>query len=119
MMIYFTSNFEACAFEIEDPIATVDDSVWDIYCTEPRGTAWDIVDGQFTVLQDPDYLQAKAEAKIRIRELKMELVDTDYMSLKYSEGALSSEEWIPVRDRRTSWRAEINALESEYGLSSK
>lgn len=116
-MIYFNEALQAHAFEIEDPVATVDDSVWEVYCTEPRGVAWDIKEGEFVTMQTVDFLKARAEAKAQIRELKEDLASTDYMSLKYSEGALSSEDWAPIRDQRSAWRAEINRLESEFGLS--
>lgn len=52
----------------------------------------------------------------RIRELKGKLDDTDYMGMKFMEGALSSEEWGPIRQQRAEWRAEINEIEAQFGL---
>lgn len=52
----------------------------------------------------------------RIRELKGKLDGTDYMGMKYMEGALSSEEWEPIRQQRAEWRAEINSIEAQYNL---
>lgn len=55
-------------------------------------------------------------ARNRIAKLKDMLSDTDYQSIKHSEGALSDEEWEPIRLQRIQWRAEINQLEEQYGL---
>lgn len=45
--------------------------------------------------------------------LKSLLADTDYMCLKYAEGAMTDEDFSEVKARRAGWRAKINELESE------
>ncbi len=47
----------------------------------------------------------------RIAYLKAELAETDYLCLKYTDGALSEEEYAPIRQKRAAYRAEINALQ--------
>jgi hypothetical protein len=48
-----------------------------------------------------------------IYALKSLLADTDYVCLKYAEGALSEENFADTKARRAQWRAKINALEAE------
>lgn len=45
--------------------------------------------------------------------LKSLLADTDYMCLKYAEGALTDGEFSEIKARRAEWRVRINELESE------
>lgn len=52
----------------------------------------------------------------RIIELKKFLADSDYQSLKHSDGALSDEEYEPVRLQRQAWRDEINSLQSDFEI---
>ena len=54
-----------------------------------------------------------AEIKDRIRVLKYNLERTDYKQAKWLDGALSEEEYAPVREKRQEWRNKINALEDE------
>lgn len=51
------------------------------------------------------------ETESRIAYLKAELADTDYLCLKFTDGALSEEEYAPIRRQRAAYRAEINALQ--------
>lgn len=48
----------------------------------------------------------------RIAELKLLLNATDYKALKFSDGALTEEEYAPIRAQRQEWRNEINSLEA-------
>lgn len=48
-----------------------------------------------------------------INALKILLRDTDYKALKHADGALSEEEYAPIRAQRAAWRARINELEAE------
>lgn len=48
-----------------------------------------------------------------IEVLKERLAETDYQALKYVEGALSEEEYAPMKAQRQAWRDEINRLEKE------
>ena len=48
-----------------------------------------------------------------IQQLKRKLLQTDYQAIKYAEGALTEEEYAPIKAQRQVWRDEINALEAE------
>jgi hypothetical protein len=48
-----------------------------------------------------------------IYALKSLLADTDYVCLKYAEGALTENEFAKVKANRAEWREKINALETE------
>ena len=51
------------------------------------------------------------ETESRIAFLKAELAETDYLCLKYTDGALTAEEYARIRQQRAEYRAEINALQ--------
>ena len=51
------------------------------------------------------------ETESRIAFLKSELAETDYLCLKYTDGALSEEEYAPIRKKRAEYREEINKLQ--------
>lgn len=51
------------------------------------------------------------ETESRIAFLRAELAETDYLCLKYTDGALTEEEYAPIRAQRAAYRAEINALQ--------
>ena len=50
----------------------------------------------------------------RIHDLKAYLNNTDYQAIKFSDGAISEEEYAPIREQRAAARAEINAIEAQY-----
>ena len=47
----------------------------------------------------------------RITELKTLLLSTDYKAIKYAEGVLTEQEYLPIKEQRENWRKEINELE--------
>lgn len=49
----------------------------------------------------------------KIAELKIKLEQTDYQTIKYVEGHITEEQYIPIKEQRQLWRDEINKLESE------
>lgn len=49
----------------------------------------------------------------KIDELKEKLFETDYKAIKYAEGLIDEEEYLPVKKIRQSYRLEINKLEDE------
>ena len=49
----------------------------------------------------------------RISELKELLASTDYQAIKFAEGAISEEQYAPIREQRQAWRNEINELEND------
>lgn len=53
--------------------------------------------------------QCKANRQ-RIAELKEKLAQTDYQAIKYAEGLISESDYLPIKEKRQSWRDEINFL---------
>lgn len=49
----------------------------------------------------------------QIRCFKEFLRRTDYQAIKFLEGEMTEEEYLPIRDNRRFWREQINALELE------
>ena len=47
-----------------------------------------------------------------INELKHNLSMTDYQAIKFAEGAMTEEEYAPMKEQRQAWRARINELET-------
>jgi hypothetical protein len=47
----------------------------------------------------------------KILELKKKLAESDYKLMKYLEGELTEEEYLPIKEQRKRWRKEINELE--------
>lgn len=45
------------------------------------------------------------------KELLQKLRETDYITLKYIEGQISVEEWVPIKEQRAEWRKELEELE--------
>jgi len=52
----------------------------------------------------------------RIIELKKLLSSTDYLCMKHADGALTDEEYAPIKALRQSYRDEINSLEAELSM---
>lgn len=61
-----------------------------------------------------DYNSAQKEQYARIWSCKKALSETDYKAIKYSDGALTEEEYAPIRVQRAAWRAEINLIEETF-----
>lgn len=69
-------------------------------------------DGKYAICLEFNSMQ-KAQMK-RINELKHYLNSTDYQAIKFSDGAISEEDYAPIREQRKDARAEINAIEERY-----
>ena len=54
-----------------------------------------------------------AYKKKRIAELKSLLQATDYQAIKYAEGFISEEDYLPIKKTRQEYRNEINELETQ------
>lgn len=50
--------------------------------------------------------------ELEIESLKQQLVDTDYIAIKYAEGWISEADYAPTKELRQGWRDEINKLEN-------
>lgn len=77
-----------------------------------------VVDGKFTIKRRTPTVEELHNDDIQtinneIRELKKQLVDTDYKAIKYSEGLLTDKEYAEVKAQRQAWRDEINRLEEK------
>lgn len=59
------------------------------------------------------------EKQKRLDQLYTNLIQTDYLAIKYFEGYLTLEEYSPIRLERQSWREEINKLEDELKSQSE
>lgn len=51
------------------------------------------------------------ELQERIDFLRIQLIKTDYVAIKYAEGCLTATEYASVGAQRQKWRDEINACE--------
>ena len=71
-----------------------------------------IDDGDFEIALDYEDTNS-VECKKKVKELKRLLEKTDYKAIKFSDGALSEEEYAPIRKQRQEWRDEINKLEPQ------
>lgn len=57
--------------------------------------------------------ETEHEQQSIIDECKALLAQTDYKALKHADGAMTDEEYEPVRQLREECRAKINAAEAE------
>lgn len=78
-MIYFDNEKQAYGFEIHEPLATVDETIWIAHSGFEAGTTWDIVEGKFKELTDPI---EKEKREKRITEVKAELESLDLKSIR-------------------------------------
>nr|DAN60136.1 MAG TPA: hypothetical protein [Caudoviricetes sp.] len=51
-----------------------------------------------------------------LAELKQLLADTDYNVTKFMEGVITAEQYEPMKQARTAWRAAYNAIETAKNL---
>lgn len=65
------------------------------------------------IVIDTEYQKEKEKEEIlnKIAELKIKLEQTDYQTIKYVEGHITEEQYIPIKEQRQLWRDEINKLE--------
>jgi hypothetical protein len=52
------------------------------------------------------------EIMSEINACKILLRDTDYIAVKFAEGAITAEEYQETKEKRAEWRETINLLES-------
>lgn len=58
----------------------------------------------------------KDQYRLEIQQLKKLLSDSDYKAIKYAEGEINPEEYLPIKNQRAEWRAKINQLQSEFDI---
>ena len=51
-----------------------------------------------------------------ITQLKKLLSDSDYKAIKFAEGEINPEEYLPIKNQRAEWRAKINQLQAEFDI---
>ena len=51
-----------------------------------------------------------------ITQLKKLLSDSDYKAIKYAEGEINPEDYLPIKNQRAEWRAKINQLQAEFDI---
>lgn len=115
MTIYFSKDIFPSYEATDDTIAQIDEATWAVYSSELQGEGWDIIGGQFVRLMTEDQVHARNDARASIPKLKQNLKKTDYQAIKFSEGAISEEDYAPLRAQRQAWRDEINRLEALLG----
>ena len=69
-----------------------------------------MIDGKI-FLGKTDAEKASEEAIEKIRVLKMQLAETDYIASKIAEGSATTKDYADKIAERQEWRAEINRLE--------
>lgn len=72
------------------------------------------IDGK--VVEKPPYVPSEEELlaaakNSKLAELRQLLNNTDYKAIKFAEGAMSAQEFEPVRLKRQAWREAYNAIE--------
>lgn len=82
-----------------------------LMCEQAKGKELKVVDGK--VIAQERVTTEEEKTKARINELKTLLAKTDYQAIKFAEGELSAEEYLPIKQKRRSYRAEINSLEEK------
>lgn len=51
-----------------------------------------------------------------IATLKKQLSDSDYKAIKYAEGEINPEDYLPIKNQRAEWRARINKLQEDFNI---
>ena len=63
------------------------------------------------ILENPNYIENRAEIEAQIKDYKELLSASDYKALKYMEGYLTEDEYAETKAQRQEWRNKINELE--------
>lgn len=103
MTVYFNKNKEAHAYEIQDPIATVDYDTWMKYSETEVGVGWDIIDGEFTPLMSIENIQYEAELPIRESERSSLYGYADVQISKCDNYILLEEDIEYYSNLKTKW----------------
>ena len=77
---------------------------------EAAGGLVRLIDGKI-FLGKTDAEKTSEEAIEKIRVLKMQLAETDYIASKIAEGSATTKDYADKIAERQEWRAEINRLE--------
>lgn len=72
----------------------------------------------YEVVPNPEPTEIELAWK-EIEELKGLLRESDYKCLKFTDGALTEDEYAPIRVQRQEWRDRINELEEIISQSTE
>lgn len=61
-----------------------------------------------------EYTEEQKRQHKQIQMYKDLLAATDYQAIKFSDGAISEEEYAPIRTQRADWRAQINKIQEDF-----
>ena len=115
MYIQFSKEgeFEGFFLDPGDNRIEISDEVHDTYMAALNGgRSLCLQNGEIQICEPQP---TEPSAQLRILMLMHNLSDTDYLAIKFAEGALSESEYAPMRAQRQAWRDEINRLEAETG----
>lgn len=103
MTIYFNKNKEAHAYEIPEPLATVDYNTWLKYSETKIGVGWDIIDGEFTPLKDVKDIDEERESAERERERLRLYLEADNQISKCDNYILLDMDVEEYTQLKTEW----------------
>ena len=58
----------------------------------------------------------KDQYRLEIAQLKKQLSDTDYKAIKFAEGEINPEDYLPIKNQRAEWRVKINKLQEDFNI---
>lgn len=113
-MIYIEGDgsFSYCKSNLA--VTEITEEQFNLYRDGKYKTDWKIENNEFIILTPEDKIKGTIAARERIPDLKKQLSDTDYITMKYIEGEVTEEAYNEYKAKRKAWRDEINALEAEY-----
>lgn len=111
MTIYFDENKNAYAFEIPNPIATIDDVTWRQYAGTDK---WDIVDGQFVDITDTDEYKEKQALIEKERIARLSCTKRDFALMLQEMGVDYFTQLKPLIDSNPQAQLEWELCERLY-----
>ncbi len=67
--------------------------------------------GKYLSEKDAAEKKKQDEKNAKIQSLKDSLNKTDYLAIKYAEGVIPIDQYLPIANQRQVWRDEINQLQ--------
>ena len=67
--------------------------------------------GKYLSEKDAAEKKKQDEKNAKIQSLKDNLNKTDYLAIKYAEGVIPIDQYLPIANQRQVWRDEINQLQ--------
>lgn len=101
-------RFSSPITENVDNYEPISKAAWDAHIEEMKKAEEDA-----RKAAEEAYNSDEAANARKIAELKAKLTATDYQAIKFAEGAMTAEEFEPIKAQRQEWRDEINSLEAK------